>query len=159
MNNLNIDYLRTEIAILQEEIDAFNPPDKAKFIIPVIMTDRYNAVLAAGTSNILNKKNGNIRTSSVLNIKNTINLNIPLEYTFSYGADIIPIGTRFIVAFVGANVNDIKIIGRYDSVNTESRSNILDSIKNIKFITEDEFNSTINRINARLIALENGGNN
>ena len=27
---------------------------------------------------------------------------------------IIPKGTRFIVAYIGANVNDIKIIGRYD---------------------------------------------
>ena len=27
---------------------------------------------------------------------------------------VIPAGTRFIVAYIGANVNDIKIIGRYD---------------------------------------------
>ena len=148
MNNLNSDYLRLEIAILQEEIDAFNPPNKAKFIIPVIMTDRYNAVLAAGTSNILNKKNGNIRTASVLNIKNTVTLEIPLEYTFTYGADTIPVGTRFIITFVGANVNDIKIVGRYDSAN-EVSSETLDIIKNIKSIIKDIY-SNISRIDTEL---------
>ena len=47
-------------------------------------------------------------------MENTIEIKIPLEYTYFYDGYVIPAGTRFIVAYIGANVNDIKIIGRYD---------------------------------------------
>lgn len=113
INQLNIDNLRIEIAVLQENVSA-NNPGTAKFKIPVIMTeDTISHIAAYGINNIVNKKNANISGYSI-NIEDTIDLKIPTEYTYFYGKKIVPAGTRFLVAFVGGNVNDIKIIGRYD---------------------------------------------
>ena len=103
-NNLNIDYLRIEIAILQEDVLSTNP-GRAKFKIPTIITESFNDTINVRT---------HVMTGTTINIEDTIDLDIPTEYTYFYGADIVPAGTRFLVAFVGGNVNNIKIIGRYD---------------------------------------------
>lgn len=109
---ISTDNLRIEIAVLQEEVNAYNP-GKGKFRIPAIMTEDTVAFLHTSNKNILNRRNGNIKNSPI-NIDNNIELYIPLEYTFFYGDTIVPAGTKFLVSFTGANVNDIKIIGRYD---------------------------------------------
>lgn len=100
LNNLYMDGLRTEIAILQEDVQSKNP-GYAKFIIPVLMTTTNVDSL------IINSKNSSI------NLTNTINLYIPTQHTYFYNKDIVPKGTKFIVTFVGGNINDIKIIGMY----------------------------------------------
>ena len=136
MNNtyLDVDKMRIEVAILQEEIYAFEP-GYGKFKIPTVMTQDVVARVNSSSSNIINKRNGNLGSSSV-NIDNYIQLFVPLEYTFDYGAEKIPKGTKFLVAFIGANVNDGKIIGRYD----ESTNNVNEIIANwvIKIIKLDD---------------------
>lgn len=111
-NMFDNDRLRLEIAILQEKVSSKNP-GTAKFKIPVIINESVNAHIQTGNSNIINMTTGNLRSSGI-NTKNTISLKIPVEYTYFYEEEEVPIGTRFIVAFIGGNVNDIKIIGRYD---------------------------------------------
>lgn len=107
-----LDDLRIEIAVLQHDIYAFSNT-RARFKIPVIMTEDIVANLSISGNNIVNKTHGNMGSSSI-SINNTIELFVPIEYTSTMGVDIIPKGTKFIVAFVGANVNDAKIIGRYE---------------------------------------------
>ena len=141
MNNLDINHLRIEIAYLQEEIESANPPTKAKFKIPVIMTEDRVTSLVTSNKNILNRSNGNI-SGSPIHLDNTIELPVPLEYTYFYGADKVPKDTRFLVAFVGANVNDIKIIGRYDS----ARSNEISSLTVINN-TMSTYNDNVSSIN------------
>ena len=158
MNNLNIDHLRIEIAYLQEEILSSDPPKRAKFKIPVIMTEDRVTSLKTSNKNILNRSNGNI-SGSPINLDNTIELEVPLEYTFFYAAEKIPKETRFLVTFVGGNVNDIKIIGRYDSaVSNELQSFITISqqlesstsdINNIKN-TVESVNNSIGDVNEKL---------
>jgi hypothetical protein len=111
-NFFDINRMRIEIAVLQEDISRENP-GTAKFKIPVIMTEDTVAHITTNNSNILNRTNGNLANAYV-NIENTIDLYVPQEYTQYYDVDTIPAGTRFLVAFVGGNVNDIRIIGRYD---------------------------------------------
>ncbi len=134
-NRISMDNLRIEIAVLQEQIDAYDPPAKGKFTIPVLMTTNEQATVSTGVSHIVNKRNGNIK-SSTINIDNTIDINLPIEYCCTYGADIIPSGTRFLVSFISGNINDIRIVGRYDSVTDSSRVNIiqqmLDDIAELK---------------------------
>ena len=107
-----LDNLRIEIAVLQHDIYAFSNT-RARFKIPVVMTEDIVANLSISGNNIVNKTHGNMGSSSI-SINNTIELFVPIEYTSTMGVDIIPKGTKFIVAFVGANVNDAKIIGRYE---------------------------------------------
>ena len=158
MNNLNIDHLRIEIAYLQEEILSSDPPKRAKVKIPVIMTEDRVTSLKTSNKNILNRSNGNI-SGSPINLDNTIELEVPLEYTFFYGAEKIPKETRFLVTFVGGNVNDIKIIGRYDSAvsnelqsfitisqQLESSTSDINSIKN----TMDSVSNFIGDVNEKL---------
>lgn len=112
INSFNKDNLRLEIAVLQEDIDPKNP-GTARFKIPTLLTEDTIVSIQTTNTNIRNKVNGNLNTSGV-NIENTIDIKVPLEYTYFYDGHVIPKGTRFIVAYIGANVNDIKIIGRYD---------------------------------------------
>ena len=106
--------LRTEIAILQEDVDAKNPSIH-KFSIPALITNNNVNKLYTPTPNIVNK---NILKSNtaVTTFDSTIDLRLPKEYTAYSDSDIIPKGTKFIVCFVGGNINDIRIIGRYDYV-------------------------------------------
>ena len=111
---IDLDDLRMEIAFLLEDIDA-NNPGIAKFSIPVLSTEDNTGTYITNNNNIINDIKGNSAVA-VVKIDNYIELRVPKEYTVFYGADTIPAGTRFIVAFIGGNVNDIKIIGRYDSI-------------------------------------------
>lgn len=127
-SGLDVNSLRIEIAILQEDILS-NNPGTAKFKIPVIMTDdTISRIIASGNKNIINRRNGNISGFNI-NIENTILLRIPLEYTYFYGKKIIPSGTKFLVAFVGGNINDIRIIGRYDFSDKDIPYDELDNIE------------------------------
>ena len=112
INSFNNDSLRLEIAVLQEDVDSKNP-GTAKFKIPTLLTEDTVTNIQTSNINIKNKVSGNLNTSGV-NLDYTIDLVIPLEYTYFYSNSIVPSGTRFIVAYVGANINDIRIIGRYD---------------------------------------------
>lgn len=106
--------LRLEIAFSQQVIDAHNP-GYVDFIIPTLVPDVLNTRAYTPNYNISNKNAVSTRSIGTTSINNLIRLKVPREYTEWYGADTIPIGTRFIVAFIGGNINDIKIIGRYDS--------------------------------------------
>ena len=91
---LENDNLRIEIAVLQEPIKAFIP-GFAKFKIPALMSDQSRL---------------NTQTSDDVYIE----LYVPYEYTFCWGSDIVAEGTRFLVASVGGNLNDMRVIGKYD---------------------------------------------
>ena len=91
---LENDNLRIEYAILQEKIQAFIPT-YGKFKVPAIMETK-NAV-------------GNSSGDDIY-----IELYVPYEYTFAWGSEWIPKGTRFLVASIGANLNDMRVVGRYD---------------------------------------------
>lgn len=113
INTFNKDSLRLELAILQEDVQSKNP-GVAKFKIPTLFTENTVANIQTGNSNIRNKVIGNLSNASV-NLENTVDIKIPIEYTYFYEKDIVPKGTRFIIAYIGANINDIRIIGRYDN--------------------------------------------
>lgn len=131
--------LRIEIAVLQENVEAFKGR-LAKFKIPVIMTNDISANIITSNINIVNRRNGNL-SASQLNINNTIDLYLPYEHIFTYGEKIVPIGTRFLIAFVGANINDAKIIGRYDQSSSDLAAALSDYI--IEIIKLDEREKTI----------------
>ena len=106
--------LRTEIAILQEDINSQNPGIH-KFTIPAIMTGEKVGTMYVHAKNSANKR---LLKSTIAKttFDPTIDLRVPKEYTAFFGADIIPKGTKFIVAFIGGDINNIRIIGRYDSL-------------------------------------------
>lgn len=122
LNELYRDGLRTEIAILQEDVDA-KCPGVAKFTIPVLMTESKVTTFVGYNNIINNNRNANILNSSI-NLNNSIDLFIPTEYTYFCGKDIVPKGTRFIVSFISSNINDIRIIGRYDYLEIGGDTNV-----------------------------------
>ena len=111
--------LRLEIAILQEDIEAQNP-GVHEFKIPVISTGETVGTVYTRTKTANKKKT--TRSVSRTQFDNTISLRVPKEYTVYYGKRIIPKGTRFIVACIGGNLNDIKIVDRYDSADDEGNN-------------------------------------
>lgn len=111
INTFSMDNLRTEIAILQEPVSAKNP-GSAKFKIPILINESADAHIETGNRNIINAKRGTLHSSGIYS-ESTITLKIPTECTYFFEEDEVPIGTKFIIVFIGGNVNDIQIIGRY----------------------------------------------
>ena len=109
---LDQDNLRLEVAILQENIKS-QDPGEANFKIPAIMTGEKIGTVYTPTKNSANKKiyKG---TTTKTTFDDEITLKIPLEYTAFFGKRIVPKGTKFIVAFIGGDINNIRIVGRYD---------------------------------------------
>lgn len=105
------DNLRLEIAILQDDIKS-QDPKCARFKIPAIMTGNEVGRTHASSSNSANM---NVyRCKSNVTYDDTITLKVPLEHTAFFGKRIVPKGTKFIVAFIGGDINNIRIVGRYN---------------------------------------------
>ena len=83
------------------------------FKIPAIMTGEKVGTVYTPTKNSANKKiyKG---TTTKTTFDDEITLKVPLEYTAFFGKRIVPKGTKFIVAFIGGDINNIRIVGRYD---------------------------------------------
>ena len=112
INYGNLDNFRQEIAVLQEEINKYDPPSKAKFIIPALMGNLGTEQTTPNrSSNILNKNNnlGITRTTT----SNYVTLSIPKEFVRYYPEKYVPEGTMFIVGFIGGDITNAKITGRY----------------------------------------------
>lgn len=108
----NLNNFRQEIAVLQEDINKYDPPSKAKFIIPALMGNMGTEQTTPNKSiNILNKTNnlGITRTTT----SNYITLEVPKEYVINYPEKYVPKETMFIVGFIGGDITSAKIIGRY----------------------------------------------
>lgn len=108
----NLDNFRQEIAVLQEEINKYNPPSNAKFIIPALMGNLGSEKTVPNrSSNILNSKNnlGITKTTT----SNYVTLAIPKEFVINYPKKYVPKGTMFIVGFIGGDITSAKIVGRY----------------------------------------------
>lgn len=99
-----------EIAILMDTVNKNNPV--GRFIIPILTpnlkTDRLikSEKGVVDTSNIINLQTN--RTMS-LTEQNYVTLSVP-EYMFGSGIEYKK-GDKFIIVFIGGNVNKIQIIG------------------------------------------------
>lgn len=108
MNELDINTLRTEIAILQEDIKDPTNPGVCKFMIPVISND------ATLVNNAINSKIISVhRLGKELNSIGNLELEVPIYITYFYKKKDLKAGTKFIVSFIGGNINDPHIIGLY----------------------------------------------
>lgn len=108
----NLNNFRQEIAVLQQEINKYDPPSDAKFIIPALMGNlSTEKTVSNNSSNILNTTNnlgiGKTTTS------NYVTLAVPKEYVINYPKKYVPKGTMFIVGFIGGDITTAKIVGRY----------------------------------------------
>ena len=108
----NLNNFRQEIAVLQQNINKYDPPSNAKFIIPALMgTLGTEKTTPNRSSNILIAKNnlgiGKTTTS------NYVTLAVPKEYVINDPTKEVPKGTMFIVGFIGGDITTAKIVGRY----------------------------------------------
>jgi hypothetical protein len=111
-NTVNQDYMRIEIATLVKDLEIISS-DKGKFNIPVLMTNKDTTTVVSSNSNIVNTSS---KKKSKIDINDYIELSVPIAFKMFFTENkYIPKGTRFLVTFVGANVNDARIVGIYDS--------------------------------------------
>lgn len=100
-----------EIATLMEDVTKSNP--SGKFIIPILTPNKVTSktykydTAKLNTSNI--KNDVNLYNTSISR-QNYVTLTIP-KYMFT--SDSFSSGDKFIVVFVGGDVNKIRIIGVY----------------------------------------------
>ena len=109
----NLNNFRQEIAVLQETINKYSPPDGAKFVIPALMGNlgSTDKTVPNKSNNIINKNNnlGITKTTT----SNYVTLAVPKEYVINYPEKYVPEGTMFIVGFIGGDITSAKIIGRF----------------------------------------------
>ena len=112
LNYGNLSNFRQEIAVLQEEINKYDPPSNAKFIIPALMGDLKTEKTTPNKSNNILNKNNNLGLTKTTS-SNYFTLAIPKEYVINYPEKYVPKDTLFIVGVVGGDITSARIIGRY----------------------------------------------
>ena len=108
------DYNYIQEAILYETIDKYEKPDQLHpFYIKVLVPfeTEIDREITVNRSFIMNKDPRWLSTSNMTS-SITLDLRIPTEIMRGYPDKYIPKGTKFLVAFVGGNINNVQIIGR-----------------------------------------------
>lgn len=101
-------------AILYEDVDrdeelGIKHPFYIKALVP--LEKELGQVINIDKSNIYNKDLSWLSTYTMTS-EITIDLYIPRYLIMDYPEQFIPKGTKFLVVFVGGNINNIQIIGR-----------------------------------------------
>ena len=111
-SNENLANFRQEIAVLQEDINKYAPPSAAKFTIPAMMGSYIKEQSTPNSSSNIQNKTNNLGITKTT-VSNYVTLAVPKEYVISYPYKYVPKGTRFIVGFIGGDITNAKIIGRF----------------------------------------------
>lgn len=93
----------------RDEIPSIKHPFYIKVLVP--LESEVGSTISAKRNNIMNKDVTMLSTQNMLS-EVTIDLYIPRYLLLDYPEDVIPKGTKFLVCFVGGNINNIQIIGR-----------------------------------------------
>lgn len=109
-SNSNTESFRTEIAVLQKDINKYKP-GKAEFKIPALSIS--SGEFTSKSSIKLDNKNSSSSLVSVTT-SDTIVLEIPKEYTRYFSEKIIKKGTRFVIGFIGGDISTAQIISCFD---------------------------------------------
>lgn len=101
-------FTRIEKAFLQEKVNKYFP-GTAPFYIPAITPSSIDNTVIVSKGGSMNK-NATSGTSKIQTSK-CITLQIPKDIVRDYKEKMIPVGTCFLVAFIGGNNTVPKIIG------------------------------------------------
>ena len=109
-NSIDVDNLRIEIAVLDVTIESMKTKI-GKFKIPALMKGSEESSYV-DNRNYTNRPN--YVKSSYINNTDIFEIRIPTCYRLFFAGKKILKGTRFIVGFIGGDINCPKIIGLYD---------------------------------------------
>lgn len=101
-------------AILYETVNKYeNPDSKHPFYIKALvpLESEVGRTIDIPRNNIMNKDTTNLSTDTMIS-EITLDLYIPKYLLMDYPDKYIPKGTKFLVCFVGGNINKTQIIGR-----------------------------------------------
>jgi hypothetical protein len=108
------DYNFTQEAILYDNVNKYeNPAQKHPFYIKALVPfeTEVGRTIMINRSNIMNTDLSWLSTSKMVS-EITLDLYIPRYVVSDYPNKYIPKGTKFLVTFVGGNINNVQIIGR-----------------------------------------------
>jgi hypothetical protein len=108
------DYNNVQEAILYEDVnrdenEGIKHPFYIKALVP--FETKEGRTINVNRSFIMNKDLNWLSTVTMTS-EITVDLFLPTELKRFYPEQVIPKGTKFIVAFVGGNINNVQIIGR-----------------------------------------------
>lgn len=100
-------------AELYENVNKNSPEDYHPFFIKALtpLESEVGRVININRNNIMNKDLTWLSTQPIIS-ERTIDLVLPKFISSGYPDEIIPKGTKFLVCFVGGNINNCQIIGR-----------------------------------------------
>ena len=101
-------------ALLYETIDKYENPDiKHPFYIKALvpLESEVGRTISIQRNNIMNKDLTGLSTNMITS-EITLDLYIPKNIIMDYPNKYIPKGTKFLVCFIGGNINNCQLIGR-----------------------------------------------
>ncbi len=107
-------YMYVHEAILYETIDKYEAPNiKHPFYIKALvpLESEVGRTISVQRNNIINKDLTMLATETMTS-EITLDLIIPKYLVMDYSDKYIPKGTKFIVCFIGGNINNCQLIGR-----------------------------------------------
>lgn len=120
-DNINLDY--SEVGILTSVCNKYKPGYQT-FYVQALNPLNYKSNTFSTTkvysSNIIN---ANKPSSGSINIGSNIRVELPKEVTRHFPTKFIPPGTRFIISFLGGDINKPVVVGRdYDGYSDKNKS-------------------------------------
>lgn len=110
------DYNYVQEAVLYERVNKYeNPIQKHPFLIKTLVPfeTEVGRSIVINRSKIMNKDMTWLSTDKMTS-EMTLDLMIPRHIMMSFEDKFIPKGTKFLVQFVGGNINNVQITGRYE---------------------------------------------
>lgn len=118
-DNINLDY--TEVGILTSVCNKYKPGYQTFYVQalnPLNYKSNTVSTTSVSSSNIIN---ANKPKSGKINIGSNIRIEMPKEVARQFPTKFIPPGTRFIISFLGGDINKPVVVGRdYDGYDSES---------------------------------------
>lgn len=100
-------------ALLYEDVPKNSKTAKHPFYIKALvpLETEEKKPITINRSNIANKSQEGLSTY-IMTSNMTMDLFLPMYLLTDYPDDVVPKGTKFLVGFVGGNINNCQIIGR-----------------------------------------------
>lgn len=118
-DNINLDY--NEVGILTSVCNKYKPGYQTFYVQalnPLNYKSNTVSTSSVSSSNIINAEK---LKSGKINIGSNIRIEMPKEVARQFPTKFIPPGTRFIISFLGGDINKPVVVGRdYDAYDSES---------------------------------------
>ena len=118
-DNLNLDY--TEVGILTSVCNKYKPGYQTFYVQALNPLNYKSNTVSTAHASTSNSINANKPKAGTINYGSNLRIELPKEVARQFPTKYIPPGTRFLISFLGGDINKPVVVGRdYDGYDNES---------------------------------------